>query len=150
MRKNMNGHPEYYAHTPNQNGKWHLLRDHLLGVARLAETFASSFYAGKLGRLLGILHDLGKASNEFQDYLRQCHKALSEGRSRQSYGPDHKLVGARKALRICQPLVLPILGHHGGLVDKATAKGMLDSNSTTDQQHDHILHILGIGNVDQE
>ena len=62
-----------YAHTPppdDPNGDWHLLSEHLLEVARCAAEHANAFGAGEIAWWSGILHDAGKASEEFQQYLR--------------------------------------------------------------------------------
>jgi hypothetical protein len=34
------------AHTPNEKGEWHLLEDHLRGVAERARKFGEKFGAG--------------------------------------------------------------------------------------------------------
>lgn len=62
------------------------------------------FGAREHGYWLGLWHDLGKFSPEFQRYLR--------GRG---HSVDHKRVGARLALQHLQGAALAIQGHHGGL-----------------------------------
>lgn len=59
------------AHTPNGEGRWHFLKDHLEAVAQRASEFAQAFGTPKLNRALGYLHDAGKATEEFQDYLQR-------------------------------------------------------------------------------
>jgi CRISPR-associated endonuclease/helicase Cas3 len=56
----------YYAHTPGKEGTWHDLEEHLKSVAELAANFAAKFNARELGKLVGLLHDLGKFNNQFQ------------------------------------------------------------------------------------
>jgi CRISPR-associated endonuclease/helicase Cas3 len=61
----------YYAHTGNrQDGKdWQTLKDHLTSVAQLAQTRAQAFGAADWAHLVGLLHDLGKYSQAFQQRL---------------------------------------------------------------------------------
>jgi HD superfamily phosphohydrolase YqeK len=65
------------AHTPNEMGEWHRLDVHLTRVAELAQGFARSFGASDMARLVGFLHDVGKASSEFQAYLAHVLAANS-------------------------------------------------------------------------
>ena len=44
--------------------------EHLEGVAKLAEQFASEFGMGSWGYVLGLLHDKGKERKSFQDYIK--------------------------------------------------------------------------------
>jgi len=53
-----------------QDSRKHLLRDHLDGVAALAEQFADAFGSGDWAGVCGLLHDLGKYSPAFQTMIR--------------------------------------------------------------------------------
>ncbi len=113
---------KYYAHTlPGQPPEeWQSLEDHLEGVARLASQFAEKFRVGEWGRLAGLLHDVGKYSKAFQDYIGTCssedrHAARRPGRV------DHSSAGA-KYVADClgakgRLLAYCIAGHHAGLAD---------------------------------
>jgi len=63
---------KFYGHSrENQpESTWEALADHLQEVAERAEQFAGAFGAADWGRLVGLWHDLGKYSIEFQNYLR--------------------------------------------------------------------------------
>ena len=103
-----------YAHTPppdDPDGEWHLLSEHLLAVANMASEHAAAFGAASIAWWAGILHDAGKASEEFQRYLRLCHE--QPDRTRKTV--DHKGAGAVRAQTIAGPLACVIQGHHGGL-----------------------------------
>ena len=86
-----------YAHTPDQQGRWHLLEDHLQAVALLSRRFADHFGAGELGRVIGLIHDLGKASDQFQGYLHRCEDAKKNGTKPPAKSVDHKRAGAAYA-----------------------------------------------------
>lgn len=127
---------ELWAHTPGDHApeKWQSLREHLEGVAGLAESFAGNFGAAELGRCLGLLHDLGKASPEFQDYLRKCHQARLAGTKLPARSVDHKSAGALYACKVSPAgglLALASLGHHGGLMDKARVRSVLNDSDVT-------------------
>ena len=73
----MNEIPAFAAHHRASDDKWQTLESHLLGVADLASQFAAKLQLSKQGELLGLLHDLGKYSIEFQNYLKSATGALT-------------------------------------------------------------------------
>lgn len=108
-----------YAHTrPDRpEVEWELLEDHLEAVAERAAEFAAVFGIGNLGRIAGLLHDIGKASAHFQAYLRG-----------QAATTDHSTAGARLAvhrygLPLGKLLAYAVAGHHAGLADGSSASG---------------------------
>jgi len=106
-----------YAHTPGTgSNEFHCLIQHLQGVATYAEAFASKFGAEQVGRCLGLVHDLGKASPGFQRYLRQCY----EGVPNPSKSP-HSDPGA-VAVKQIGLFTLCVQGHHGGIPSKPESK----------------------------
>lgn len=48
------------------------LETHLSGVGNLSRSFAAKINLGSQGQLIGLLHDFGKYSKEFQDYLKSA------------------------------------------------------------------------------
>ena len=113
---------EPLAHSANATGVPQTLRDHLLAVAKLASQFAQ--YLGEsapnLAYVLGLFHDLGKATKDFQRYLELA------SRGRPAKTAPHSVWGA---LILCEylqecgfPLAsLPVLGHHAGLKEPGAA-----------------------------
>lgn len=61
----------YYAHTSDTDDEstWQPLEDHLLNVAAMAACFLLPIGLEECGRYGGLFHDLGKATQPFQDRL---------------------------------------------------------------------------------
>ena len=59
------------SHIKEHNGKWLFQsnEDHQHGVADLAAKFAESFDMAEWGRVLGLLHDVGKEKKAFQQHI---------------------------------------------------------------------------------
>ncbi len=84
--------------------------EHLTGTAKLAEKFAEKFGNGDWGYCCGMLHDVGKYSEEFQ---RKIINNTDEKVDHSTAGAQlcHELGGIYGFLSYC------IAGHHGGLPD---------------------------------
>ncbi|WP_303815665.1 CRISPR-associated helicase Cas3' [Selenomonas ruminantium] len=107
---------EYLAHRDAENGREQLLIEHLRGVGDMAGSFAAAFGEEAAGRMVGVYHDIGKYSQEFQAYLRQ-------GGGRKF---DHSTAGALEIMKRKSPLSIPaafcVAGHHSGLLNGGNAK----------------------------
>lgn len=116
---------EYWAHKrESADGKWEYqsVAEHLKGTAELCKEFAKAFGAEAEGEAIGILHDLGKYSDGFQDRL------LNNGEK-----VDHSTAGAvHLAERKLYFSAACVAGHHGGLQDFG--------NMRTDRPGDNTLH----------
>ena len=105
----------------NENGSFETqnLVDHLAGTAQFAKKFASDFVNEEWGNLLGLWHDLGKYSNEFQDYIR-VNSGYEEDDQKKPK-TDHTSAGAifaKETLpQIWPPFAYCIAGHHAGLLN---------------------------------
>jgi len=109
--------PRYAAHTPNQAGEWHVLKDHLINTARRCESFLPFPTTRVIAYRAGLLHDLGKSPFSFQDYLWELWQAEQEGCTPPAQGPPHAVPGAVLARDVSHPLCFAIAGHHAGLHD---------------------------------
>ncbi len=100
-----------YAHSNNDRGEPQDLVSHLRGVAELAALAAADMGCAEIGHFLGLWHDAGKFSTDFQSYLAAC----MADPSRRGHGPDHKAAGALLTAKHLGPMSLLVQGHHGGL-----------------------------------
>lgn len=115
-----------------KDGKEQLLRTHLIEASQLAEGFAAKIGLPEIGRVLGLLHDFGKASELFQGYLRSKQGLISpdeDGYVDAKRGEvDHSTAGAQLVFEklanrgkegkiLAQFLALAIASHHSGLID---------------------------------
>ena len=125
---------EYIAHVRKRDGICQTLEDHLQGVAILSRRFGEKIGLGYMGELLGLLHDAGKYSKEFQTYLASAEGLLDQDcddyvDAEQKKGKiDHSTAGAQVAWRILnkkdknhreigQILAMALVSHHSGLID---------------------------------
>ena len=108
----------YLGHLDEKTGRAQLLRDHLTGVADLAGRFAAAFGEEEMGRLLGLYHDVGKYSREFQAYIRAGEAEKKKRRG----SVDHSTAGAQEIAKLRQgaaaPLAFCIAGHHAGIPNR--------------------------------
>jgi CRISPR-associated endonuclease/helicase Cas3 len=125
-----------------EDGREHILLDHLEGVGRLASAFASKWGAGVFGEVAGQLHDLGKYASDFQAYIRSSAREITERRDAHIEGNeetteprrgrvDHSSAGALRAREIYGPglgdlLAFVIAGHHAGLADREALSARLE------------------------
>ena len=126
---------ETLAHTHPDSG-CETLAVHALAVAQGAANFAAVFgYAG-VARAIGLLHDAGKASSQFQAYIRGTA----------AKGGDHSTYGARLALQLYDEpgriLALCIAGHHAGLSDPYALDRRLDPAHEIPAAPDWGAHII--------
>ncbi len=100
-----------YAHTTEDGPEhWQTLHDHSENVAQLAAGFASDFGMEAWAYPLGLLHDMGKASDAFQRRLRGSQTSVDHSTAGAQYVSDH--YGDMGAGLFFAPL---IAGHHGGI-----------------------------------
>jgi CRISPR-associated endonuclease/helicase Cas3 len=114
---------EYIAHVRElENGLWdtQLLEEHLRETAELAAIFSDEFDSREWGYVLGMVHDAGKATSEWQNYLGNKsgynEEASSETPGRVEHsGPGAKLAEDVFGKTIGRFLSYCIAGHHAGL-----------------------------------
>ena len=98
------------------------LVDHLTETATLSQSFAKVFRCENIAYWAGLLHDLGKYTTAFQNYLKRSLSGEDVTRGE----VIHALQGAKFVQEnIKDPVIADIIGniiatHHGGLFDNIT------------------------------
>ena len=116
IRNGTDSSTTYFAHRRDGEDRehWQPLIDHLRNTAEMAREFGKHANVADLAYIAGLLHDLGKYSDEFQRRLVGGPRV------------DHSTAGARELLSLLKGtphepfarlLAYPILGHHTGLPD---------------------------------
>ena len=129
----------YIAHVRKADDKKQSLREHLEGVADLSRNFSSKQGLGLSGELIGLLHDFGKYSEKFQNYLKSATGLLNPDDDEDFVDAkglkgkiDHSTAGAQLTWRelskqgplgqiVGQIFALCIASHHSGLIDCLTS-----------------------------
>ncbi|MBN2143769.1 MAG: CRISPR-associated helicase Cas3' [Candidatus Aureabacteria bacterium] len=109
---------EYYAHSENDQGKRHLLSDHLNKTAKLAESFCLNKDWSKFFYWAGMFHDLGKYQTDFQTYLVNSGERGSVPHA--SWGAGYSRILKQNEISFA------IDGHHKGIPDRSHWKGDVD------------------------
>ena len=113
--KGENMKEKYWAHFREEDQVVQPLKEHLENVGELCGRFAGKFGFEDVGRVLGLLHDVGKYSDDFQNRIQHSGPKV-----------DHSTAGA-KIVKECfgdkwkqfSDILFgyAIAGHHTGLCD---------------------------------
>ena len=141
---------DYIAHIRKSDQKPQPLQTHLTEAAAIAKLLATKLNLEQAGELLGLMHDFGKYSQKFQNYIRRVNNIgfnFDQDDEDSFKGGDHSTAGAQWVYRelrksdksnkhgdeikdkgigeLCgQILGLCIASHHGeGLIDCLDGEG---------------------------
>ncbi len=155
---------EKYIARPNQ-----LLKDHLIGAAAKARLFASKIGLENCGELLGLLHDIGKYSQDFQNYINSISGTLDPDLDDDYMDPkqhkgkiDHSTAGAqwiwrmkkkdstKGELLIRQIMALCVASHHSGLIDCLKPDGCPGFNNRIEKNDEKSHYDECLQNIDPD
>lgn len=110
----MDNKTEYAAHI-DKNGNIQSVEEHCIQTGKLCMKYAKRFGAENIGKTAGLLHDAGKFTRLFNDYIR--------GNTAKRRGEiDHSYAGAKYIhdfgekigyVNVCDLIARTIISHHG-------------------------------------
>lgn len=101
---------QFLAHIQSEENRIQTIHEHLHNTAFLAGRFGAVFEAEESAYNAGLLHDIGKYSDEFQKRIRGA-----------SIHTDHSTFGAQTAAKMkLLHEAFVIAGHHSGIPDFGT------------------------------
>ncbi|MCA6069928.1 MAG: CRISPR-associated helicase Cas3' [Endomicrobium sp.] len=136
--------PLFYARLSKDDKKRKQeLKTHLTEVAEISQRNASKIGMGYVGYCLGLLHDLGKYSKLYQDYLLKKRNDIRRG------DIDHSTAGAQYFDKFIKVLIqdnklkdflselieLCCVSHHSGLIDMIDIRGKNKFNERLSKEH---------------
>jgi CRISPR-associated endonuclease/helicase Cas3 len=126
---------KHFAHVRKSDGEEQSVAEHLSAVAELSKQFAAKIGMDPAGELIGLVHDLGKYSQTFQNYLLSALGRLNPDADddyvdfKDFKGKiDHSTSGAQLIWQrlesegelkriVGQILAICVASHHSGLID---------------------------------
>ena len=114
----------YYAHSARESdGKWHRLSDHLEATGQMAARFLVAVGWQDVGRAVGLLHDVGKYTAEFQGRLNGSRKHVNHATAGAEIACEHYGVGMGEKA-IAKLMAFCIAGHHAGLANGTNGRAV--------------------------
>lgn len=114
---------EYIARYIKNSERKQTIEKHLNNVSECTSTALASLHLTNLGKICGLLHDMGKFSPEFQTYIRQEEKYAKGSVNHSAAGASYiyqKFYQTAESIwekLTAQLLCNAICSHHSGLLD---------------------------------
>lgn len=151
----------YIAHRREKDGEVHWLSHHLEETSKITGKFASKIGLKDQGELIGLLHDIGKASQEFQQYIKSAVGLINSDEDDYVDAAglkgkvDHSSAGAQFIYReiahngkesefVALVLSLCLASHHSGLLDciSPDGKNAYSKRMEKEQEKTHINEVV--------
>lgn len=135
------------------------IRTHTKNVSEMCYDFGKYMGIGNIAFLSGYLHDMGKYSDQFQQYINEMLNHVKDGSEKDWIKtiskPDHGKYGAIYVYRnfhhlggfykiLSEILIMLISYHHGGLEDYIDEDGskVVDRITLESEKEEHIYDII--------
>ena len=154
----------FCAHINPVNSKKQSVKEHLDNVSRLSMEYGAKISLEATGKLIGILHDMGKETKKFDAYIKYSSEHPKDKSLRGSI--NHSTAGAKyiydtfyKSKDLydqltAQLMSIAVCSHHGGLIDclDLSGKDVFTSKMTTDKEifYDEALQNYMLECLDRE
>lgn len=102
-----------YARKDKSTGKCQLLEKHAKKVSKICGDKCSKIGLRNIGELVGLVHDMGKASEQWQEYLKNDSYEKADHSTAGAYWVYNQAIDER----LKRIISIVICGHHGGLMD---------------------------------
>lgn len=131
----------FVAHYRSRDDKIQTVCEHLIGVSSICKQLTAKIGLSEAGELLGLLHDIGKYSTDFQNYIKTETGLLNpdiddtDADAKSLKGKiDHSTAGAQwiwqrfsrfglQGKLVGQILAVCLSSHHGGMIDCLRIEG---------------------------
>lgn len=144
---------EFIAHISQKDERVQSLSDHLKETSSFCGQFTDEIGLKEVGEKIGLVHDLGKASIEFQNYIRSANGKIDPDADdyvdfQEMKGKiDHSTAGAQmifdelkdkgaEGYLTAQVLALCLASHHSGLIDCISPDGNDSFSHRMEKSHD--------------
>lgn len=155
---------KFFAHRRESDGEIQSVGQHLNEVSNICCQLTSKLDLPEVGILLGLLHDLGKYSHDFQTYIKSATDVLNPDIDSEYVDArglkgriDHSTAGAQWAWQkfscygdhgqlIGQILAVCLASHHGGLIDCLRVDGVngFTQRISKEETKTHLNECLGV------
>lgn len=155
------------AHHRKSDGAIQTVFEHCFETAKIARSNAEKFGLANMGEICGLLHDLGKNSKQFQDYIKSAIGLIEQDAdnyvdSTANKGKiDHSTSGAQyiwnkfnngdKINKLASNIIaLCICSHHSGLIDCINPEGLDLFGKRMNKSYDTTNFVETVENVEIE
>ena len=111
----------YYGRSCGGQPPYQTVQEHLQETASLMEEFCSKFTCPEIGYVCGLLHDIGKYSDDFQKRVRGFPVKADHSTAGAKSAAEFSKTASGKSKLAYSLISYAVAGHHAGLPDGGNA-----------------------------